>query len=184
MKQKVLIYDVETTPSIGYFWRGKYQQDIIKEIKHYQILCFSYKWLNQKKVSFKIRGSDQDDKNLCIELHKILSKADVVVAHNGDSFDNKVVKTRMIFHKLIPLKIMATVDTKRVAKHMFGFNSNSLNDIGEYLGLGSKHAHSGFQLWLDCMNNKKKAWVEMVKYNKQDVVLLEISLSTIAIMDE
>lgn len=172
MKAKVLLYDIETSPNLAYVW-GKYEQNVIAYQKEWEMLCFAYKWLDEPGVYAVIKGADKTDKNLCKRLHELLSEADVVIAHNGDAFDNKKAKARFLYHGLKPLRNLATIDTKKVAKNAFGFNSNKLDDIGNYLGLGRKEQTEGFELWLGCMQNDPKAWEKMVKYNKQDVLLLE-----------
>jgi hypothetical protein len=45
--------------------------------------------------------------------------------------------------------------------------------LGNYLGIGRKAKHEGFSLWKKCMAGDKKSYKDMVKYNKQDVKLLE-----------
>ena len=40
-------------------------------------------------------------------------------------------------------------------------------------GVGAKVKHSGFELWIDCMDGDKKAWAEMKRYQIQDVQLLD-----------
>ena len=68
---------------------------------------------------------------------------------------------------------MASVDTKKLAKSRFAFNSNTLGDLGRYLGVGGKLKHAGFGMWLGCMGGDAKAWRMMRLYNRQDVLLLE-----------
>ena len=53
------------------------------------------------------------------------------------------------------------------------FMSNTLNELGRVLGVGSKIRTGGFDLWIDCMAGDSKAWGKMVRYCKQDVILLE-----------
>jgi len=65
------------------------------------------------------------------------------------------------------------VDTLLAARSQFAFSSNKLDDLGETLGLGRRVEHEGFELWRKCMNGEKKAWKDMLRYNEQDVVLLE-----------
>jgi hypothetical protein len=83
------------------------------------------------------------------------------------------MNSRFTFYGLKPPAPYKTIDTKKVAKRHFAFNSNSLNDLGKHLNLGEKVETGGFQLWLDCMSGDKAAWNKMKKYNRQDVVLLE-----------
>ena len=66
-----------------------------------------------------------------------------------------------------------TIDTLKVARSKFRFNSNRLDYIGKFLGLGQKN-HTNFDLWKDIMlKNDKTAMNTMIDYCIQDVVLLE-----------
>ena len=94
-------------------------------------------------------------------------------AHNGDKFDIKMANSFFIKYGLTPPSPYKSIDTLKIAKKIFRFNSNKLNDLGEYLGIGKKINTGGFQLWLRCLRGEKSAWAKMKRYNKQDVVLLE-----------
>ena len=50
-----------------------------------------------------------------------------------------------------------------VARRNFMFNSNSLGDLGQTLGLGGKGDTGGFDTWLQCMAGDPKAWRRMIK---------------------
>jgi len=178
-KLKTLLLDIETAPNLGYTW-GKYEQDVVKFVHEWYIMCFTAKWLDSgKTVTMALcdfAEYDQDsrnDKKLAEELHKLLDEADIVVAHNGDKFDLKRIHSRFVVHGLTPPSPYKSVDTLKVVKKYFGFNSNKLNDLGEMLNLGTKIDTGGFSLWEDCMNGNKAAWKKMKAYNKQDVNLLE-----------
>lgn len=106
-------------------------------------------------------------------MHELLNDADVVIAHNGDSFDIKKINARFIIHKLAPPSPYRTIDTKREAKKIAGFDSNSLNNLGIDMDEGEKIKHRGFDMWEGCMAGKKRDWNDMKRYNKQDVDLLE-----------
>ena len=168
---KILLYDLETTPNLAYVW-GKFEQNVIAFEKEWEILCFAYKWYGEKEVQCFARDG-KDDYTLLKRLYKLFKEADVIIAHNGDNFDQKKVNARLIYHGFSPPKIMRSIDTKKIAKRYFAFNSNSLNDLGTHLGLGKKVETGGFELWRRCMLGCKKSWKKMMKYNKQDVVLLE-----------
>ena len=64
------------------------------------------------------------------------------------------------------------MDTLKLARRYFKFNSNRLGHLGEHLGLGGKEVTGGFQTWEGCMKGDPKAWKLMKKYAKQDVDLL------------
>lgn len=171
-KPRILFYDIETAPNLAYVW-GKYEQNVLSYVEEWSILCFAYKWQGDRSVKVVRCRTHGNDKAAVKKLHKLFSEADAVVAHNGDAFDFKKVKARFIYHDLDPTPHVPTIDTKKMAKKHFAFNSNSLNDLGQHLGLGKKVPHQGFSLWLGCMQGDPKAWDTMMKYNKQDVVLLE-----------
>lgn len=171
-KAKILLFDIETSPNIGMSWGGKWEVNILHFIKEWQIISIAWKWLGEKVNSLTLHESGTE-KKLCSTLHGILAQSDVVIAHNGDSFDLKKANARFLFHKLPPLKPVISIDTKKVAKKYFSFNSNSLDDLGIHLGVGRKVKDEGIDMWLRCMNGDKSAWKKMKEYNEQDVVLLE-----------
>lgn len=172
---KLVFWDIETTPNLGYTWE-KYQQNVIRFTKFSELLSVALKFSDGDRVLCKTRADfpkDKSDRSLCRWAKRQLEKADITVAHNGDEFDIKKLNARLLVHKLTPMKPLATVDTKKVAKAHAKFVSNSLADLGQQLGLGSKESTGGFELWERCMEGNKAAFRKMAKYNKKDVVLLE-----------
>lgn len=169
---KMLFYDLETTPNVGYTW-GKWEQNVIDFQKEWELLSFAYKFKGHPAIVARDR-STLSEKALVQSLHNILSSADVLVAHNGKAFDNKKANAKFIQFGLKPLPPIPTIDTRDEARRHFKFNSNKLDDLGKLLGLGRKiRIAEGFDLWLKCMAGNKKAFATMARYNKQDVVLLE-----------
>ena len=176
---KILIYDIETMANLAYVW-GKYEQDVVAYEKEWYMLTFAWKWLGKKQThvlslpDFKTWKKDkQNDKELVHELWKLFDEADIVIAHNGNSFDQKKSNARFIAHGFAQPQPYQQIDTKLVAKRYFNFNSNKLDDLGNYLGIGRKINTGGFDLWLGCASGDMKAWNKMCRYNKQDVILLE-----------
>jgi hypothetical protein len=176
---KVLLFDVETSPNIGFTW-GTWQQNVIEVIKPRQIICYAYKWLGDKHTEVVAlpdfpgyKKNPDDNKALILSLHKLISEADIVVGHNVDKFDDKRANTDFIKHGLPPPPPHKTIDTLKIARTRFQFNSNRLNDLGTFLYLGKKVKHWGFELWRRCMEGDKKAWALMKRYNAGDVNLLE-----------
>lgn len=171
--------DIETAPNLAYIW-GKYEQDSLGYVREWYMLTFSAKWLYGANTSVYslpqyplYKKQPENDLELVKTLWKLFDEADIIIAHNGNSFDIKKANARFIFHKLPPPSPYRTIDTKLVAKRAFNFNSNKLDDLGKYFGIGQKLQTGGFDLWLGCMKGDKKAWKTMCDYNKQDVVLLE-----------
>ena len=177
-KQRILLLDIETSPNVGYSW-GKYEQTIIEFIEPWYLLSYAYKWLGkptQVKALCdypKYKPSHNNDLNLVKDLWKLLDEAEIVVAQNGDAFDFKKINTRFIHHRMEPPSPFKTIDTLKIARDRFGFNSNKLDDLGKDLNEGEKLKHLGFPLWKGCMSGDKKCWATMKRYNKRDVDLLE-----------
>lgn len=176
-KPKILVFDIETFPHIGFTW-GKYEQNVIRFKQETCIASFVAKWLDGPIISKGLpdyagyRPGSYDDKKLVKDLWSLLDEADIVVAHNGMDFDVKVCRARFLFHGLRPPSPFRVVDTKRVAKRVARFSSNKLDDLASHLGLGSK-IKTDFDLWLGCINGDKSSWDKMLKYNRHDVILLE-----------
>lgn len=170
-KARVLFLDIETSANLGYTW-SKYETNVIEFKKEFEILSIAYKWADRKKVCV-LSQREADEKVILGLLHCLLDSANVVVWHNGDRFDGPKGNARFIAHGMKPPSPYKSVDTKKVAKRYFSFNSNKLDDLGKYLGVGRKVKHEGFDLWLKCMAGDKKALKKMEQYNKGDVRLLE-----------
>ncbi len=174
---KILLYDLETAPALGYVW-GKWEQNVIEFQQNGYILSFAYKWLGKEKVHTvalpDFRASSKiKDEFLALSLHVLFDEADVVIAHNGDNFDAKTANARFLANELLPPSPYKSVDTLKLARKHFRFPSNKLDDLGQYLGIGRKLPTKGKDTWLGCMEGDDKAWKIMKKYNAQDVVLLE-----------
>lgn len=178
-RQRVAFVDIETSPNLAYVW-GKWEQDVIRFKKEWIILSFSVKYLGEKKVhtyalpDFPLYKKDKEsDRDIIKKLWEVFDDADIIVAHHGDRFDIPKSNARFIAHGLTPPSPYKSVDTKKIAKRYFKFDSNKLDDLGQYLGVGRKLETGGFSLWLACMNGDMKAWAKMKRYNGQDVILLE-----------
>ncbi len=108
------------------------------------------------------------------EFIKIMGEADECVGHNSDRFDIKQIRTRCIYHGVLMFPNYRTLDTLKKARSHFSFASNRLDYLGEYLNVGRKLPHDGFQLWIDVVEGKSEtALNKMIKYCEQDVILLE-----------
>tara|TARA_R110000822_G_scaffold73853_18_gene177663 strand:- start:12603 stop:13538 length:936 start_codon:yes stop_codon:yes gene_type:complete len=172
---RVLIYDIETSYNIVKAWRAGYNLsiqpgDIIHERK---IICVSYKWSGEDQVYNLVWDENQNDKFLLEQFIEVLNEADVIVAHNGDRFDLKYIKTRALFHRLPMLINYPSIDTLKLAKKKFMFNSNRLDYISKYLGFAGK-IKTDMSLWDDIILRKcPKALEKMLEYCDEDVVQLE-----------
>lgn len=174
--KKRLFFDIETSFNIGWFWRAGYAQNINPDqiIHERKVICISWKWDGDHQVHNLTWDKNQCDKKMIKEFLKVMNKADEIIAHNGDRFDIKWLKTRALYHKLPALPRYQTLDTLKVVKSNFNFNSNKLDYIAKFLGVGEKMETGGIDLWKEViLNNNKKALAKMVAYCDQDVIVLD-----------
>jgi DNA polymerase elongation subunit (family B) len=170
-----LLFDIETSPCKGWFYRPGYNVRILPHqiIEYGRIICISYKWHGEDIVHNLRWDENQNDKQMLLEFMEIMNKADECIAHNGDRFDEKWLRTRCIYHRISAFPKYRTLDTLKKARSGFNFPSNKLDEIGKYLGVGRKIKIDP-QVWEDVFQrNDREKLQEMVDYCDQDVLLLE-----------
>lgn len=172
--KKRLFFDLEVSPNIVLSWRVGWEISLSPEdiIQERAIICVCWKWEHEKTVH-SLQWKKGDDKALLAKFAKVINSADEVLTQNGDSFDIKWLRTRCIYHGIPVSPKFNSIDTLKMARSGFKFNSNKLDYMGKFLGLGQK-THTGYQLWKDItLNNSPLAMKTMVRYCKNDVLLLE-----------
>lgn len=180
-KAKILLLDVETAPMLANVW-GMFKQNVgLNQLEsHSYMLTWAAKWLGEPTyIGAKLSDypdyepGSENDYNLVKDLRDLMDQADIIIAHNLNGFDEKVINTRILVNGLLPPKPYRKVDTLDIAKRHFRFTSNKLDGIAIQLGLERKLQTGGFELWRGCMNGLVEAWEKMMDYNIQDVYVLE-----------
>jgi hypothetical protein len=176
---KVLIFDIETSPLKAYIFATRLWNTNVNEeqvLSEWFALCWSAKWLfSDEIISDRLTGKEarrEDDSRIVKSLWKLLNEADIVIAHNGDKFDVPNMNTRFIVNGLPPTAPYQTIDTCSVAKRQFGFSHNNLNALARVFGFKVK-IETNFELWKKCVDGDEKALLNMEKYNRRDVEMLE-----------
>jgi hypothetical protein len=179
---RIILYDIETTHNIVAAFQLKNQDWIHPDniLQERFVVCASWKELGKPGVHSvstlddpkRFKKTPTDDYHVIKTLHKVLSEADVVVAHNGDQFDLKFAEGRMLVQGFDPLPPITKIDTLKTARERFLLNANNLNYLGQLLKVGKKTPTTP-GLWLKVLGGDPAAIREMVRYNKQDVLLLE-----------
>lgn len=180
-KPNTLFIDIETAPDVVWTW-GVYQANAIAVKEHWYVLSFAAKWRGERGAIIVkglddypgYKGGDSTEKDLLQDIHDLLDKADIVVAHNGADFDVRKLNARFIYHGMTPPSPYRVVDTKRDLTKVARFSSNRLNWLSKQLGTGEKTMeHHDWKLWEGCMDGDAKSWRAMKVYNRHDVVLLQ-----------
>lgn len=181
-----LVLDIETSPLVALIWRtGKQYVGPENVIEDWHIMSFTAKWLKPHKDADKLiylETRDKNDRPLLEKLWELFNSADVVITQNGKSFDEPMIRARMMLHGFQPYKPFKHHDTYIQNKDK-AFTSHSLAYLSDkfctkYKKLKHK-MFSGLSLWKECLgikityNPNPKAWAEMRKYNNYDVLSTE-----------
>lgn len=176
-KHRVLYYDLETAPALVLAWRAKTHyisyDHLVRDVF---IITWAAKWRDSKKVMSNCCTKNEvlggDDSRVLLELSILINQADATVAHNGDQFDNKTVNARLAINGLPPVHPTQSIDTLKMSRKTFGMWSHALDHLGKSF-VGHRKIKTDFDLWKRVIAGEKKAMAEMVRYNKQDVLLLQ-----------
>lgn len=164
----IIYFDLETRPILGYAWQ-MWDTNLLTIEKDSGLMSFSWKINDGATQVVSLR--QYTEKQMVKLLWKIVNEADVLCAQNGDKFDIKVANKLFVKHKLPPPSPYKTIDTLKIAKKYFRFDSNKLDHLARYL-LGEAKIPTDMSLWVECMKGNTKALLEMEKYCKHDVDLL------------
>lgn len=180
---KVLVYDIETAPILGYVWSLWDQNVGLNMINaDWYILSFSAKWLHDdvsKVIYMDQRNAKniEDDTPLLKKMWDLLDEADIVITQNGKHFDQRKLNARFILNGFQPPSSYKHIDTKQIASKHFAFTSNKLEYMTDKLNTTYKKLkHTkfpGFEMWKECLAGNLEAWQEMEIYNRHDVLALE-----------
>jgi len=188
---RVLIYDIETAPLLGYCWSLWDNNIGLNQIhSDWHVLSWAAKWMGEEDVYYEDQRNVknvEDDKELLQGIWKLLDECDFVITQNGKKFDQKKLNARFIIHGMKPPSTYRHIDVLQIAKAQFGFTSNKLEYMTKTLCKKYKksgHAKfSGFELWSECLRGNIEAWSEMENYNILDILSLEELYSIISPWD-
>lgn len=198
-KINVLAFDIETLPMIAPTWRlFKANMSPDSVIENTAVFCACWQTVDQngeakagvKSTSVledpkRFKRNLYDDEHVIKELHKAVSEADIYLYQNGDRFDLKKLNARVAYYGLDPIPEKQSIDTLKKARQVMALDSNRLDFMGRYFGVGEKMETGGMSMWdniIQCkyppvgkdpdINLTEKTIKYAVKYCKQDVKLL------------
>lgn len=196
---RILAFDVENLPNITSTFK-LFDTNISHTniIENQSLISISWKFIGKgcksgiQSVSIaddpeRFKDDIYDDYHVAKTFHEVLNSKDdfVLMGHNLDRFDIKKFNTSALKHGLCAVPERQSIDTLKQARRKFKLDSNKLDYLARFLGVGEKIQTGGFQLWNDIVQAKypavgkkadpektKEAMRRMVLYNKHDVRLL------------
>lgn len=166
---KILIFDIETKPAMSYHWRMfKENISVDQNIDPGGILCVGYQWLGEQEV-YTLAEWELGEEEMLRKTHALIMEADAIVGKNSIRFDLPHLQTWFLKYDLDPLPRLTHIDLEKAARYKFKFLSNKLDFITQFLGIGSKLDHEGFNLWKKVMEGDEQARHTMLEYCAHDV---------------
>lgn len=185
--RKVLTLDIETSPHLCYSFQT-WNTNImpIQVVEPTRMICVAAKWEHERKIrffseyeGFEWEGMSTEYAHLDMvqQLHALMDEADVIVTYNGDKFDIPHINREFDLAGMTRPSPYVSVDLYKVIKSDELWMSHKLAYIAERKGLSTKMDNSGWRLWIGVLSQdpevRHKAWLEMRRYNKQDVRVTE-----------
>lgn len=181
-KAKVLCFDIESSPSLGWFY-GQYETNPIKIEQAPILLSVSWKWLGSKGRPKCVTLNDfpkkdpYDDTEIVKYLWKLMDKAEIIVAHNI-AFDEKMANAFFLRKGLPAPSWYKSFCTLKTARRYFKLDNNKLDYLSKLLcGAEGKTTITHADVWHDMLHGDQKHQAKasklMKKYNIVDVELLE-----------
>lgn len=177
MQQKIRLgyFDLETLPLkiSGHLWaiRDQYIPHTMID-DSWRMLGWAGKYLDGSKIYSDImtpkEAVNRDSLRVTESARAFIDTCDIVIWHNGDEFDGKILNSEILYYKLPPLKYR-TIDTLKLIRANFKLPSYKLDYVNDYFGITSKIKNEGQGLWDKCLVGDKKALKEMLYYNQGDI---------------
>lgn len=143
-------------------------------VRHpFYIICWSAMWMDTHKIFSGCVSQEAalawTDKDILEPLFDLMDNADVVAGHNVDRFDILRINTRLKLNGFDKPDKFKTMDTLKIARSKFAFESNRLDYICLALGFRPKMDMS-LADWIEIAETgNPKILNKMQKYNKGDV---------------
>jgi DNA polymerase elongation subunit (family B) len=174
---KVLVYDIEISKALYRTYpsrRPKYLSWKELESEQY-LLGFAGKFLFEKKIySCYVTPKEARERNgerVAKKLHDLVSKADVVVTYNGDSFDIRHMNTFWADHNLPPLHGIASVDLIKKVRQQFALPSYAMAYVAKRFKLSNQKGERNDTTLAEL--GDRRALKDDEKYCRQDVAVTE-----------
>lgn len=178
----ILYIDLETSKSLYFNYGAKVPSKYMnsEDLAHpYYVICWSASYVGSKTVwadcvtpeeaKIELDGTGGNDKRILGRLRELMDAADIIAGHNVDAFDIKRANTRFLLNGIEPVVGKKTLDTLKIARSKFSFESNKLDEISKILGLRPKDDIRNSD-WLRIVKTgDEKTLKKVLKYNKGDV---------------
>ena len=135
-------------------------------------ICAAWRWYGNKRVEFTAEW-DADNEAMLQRTWELYHQADIVVGHNLAGFDTKKLSGEWNLLGLGKPSPWKTVDTLKVARSQFGYESNTLDALCKRLGIVAKTDRYNVEMARAACAGDTAAQRRICRYNKGDIVATE-----------
>lgn len=172
----ILYIDVEVSKSLVFNYGLRVPSTYMNSEDLYReryIICWSASYAGDDKVWSECVTSEEaqgwTDARILPRLRELMISADILAGHNVDKFDLRHINARLLLNGLEPVTDKKTLDTLKIARSKFAFESNKLDFISRALGFRPKDDIANKD-WLNIVTSGDRATLKKVaKYCKGDV---------------
>lgn len=132
-------------------------------------ICIAWRWYGQKKVEFHAEWDDAGRDAMLKAAWDAYDQADILVGHNLDGFDTKTLKAEWSMMGLPMPRPFKSVDTLKIARREFRFESNQLGSLCERMGVPGKVDHYDPEVAREALAGNVAAQRRLRRYNIGDI---------------
>jgi hypothetical protein len=172
----ILYIDIEVSKSLYFNYGNRVPSGFmnVDDLYHEKyIICWAASYVGSKTVwSDCVTGKEArkwTDKRILPRLRELMESADIIAGHNLDAFDMKHINAQLLLTGEEPIIGKKTLDTLKIARQRFKFESNKLDYISRKLGLRPKDDIRNSD-WLKIVTTgDEPTLAKVLRYNKGDV---------------
>lgn len=132
-------------------------------------ICGAWNWYGQDRVHFAAEWLKGGREQMLKTLWNAYDRAQLVIGHNLDSFDTKKLNGEWALMGFAPPSPFKSVDTLKVARAKFGFESNTLDSLCKRFGIDAKTDRYSVEMARGAVAGNRAKRAQIKGYNCGDI---------------
>ena len=136
-------------------------------------ICAAWKWYDQSDVEFAAEWQVGGYDGFMRAVWEVFDQADLIIGHNADRFDARHLMggwAEMGLPAPSPYKV---IDTLKIARGSFAYESNTLDALNKRLGIDAKTDKYDVEVARAAVAGDKEAQATLESYNRGDIIASE-----------
>ena len=175
-KANILYIDLEVSKSLYFNYGSRVPSQYLNTDDLFRpryIICWAASYVGSPVIWSECvtqkEAKKWDDSRILPRLQELMASADLIAGHNVDKFDLKHANARFLLSSLEPVTDKKTLDTLKIARAKFAFESNKLDYVSQILGFRGKDDIRNSD-WLKIVTSGDERTLKKVnRYCKGDV---------------